>query len=402
MNCKLTILVCLGTALSTAAACAQTPSPDTTASPDTTSTTTPVAWVYVSYAPDYKSSNARKVAAWKAWPNGSLTSISGSPFNDNVESMAVNGKYLMAASNASPVIEAYLIEAGGALTYKTSTNYGKYNSSSDCGSAGQIVFDHTGADLYVQEFDGTSSCSDNLVASFAMNKTTGGLNYLGSNVAGQFPGINAAPRFIGNNVYAYTANESGCMHYSYYGFKRASNGLLNQYGPDFVKNSPTPPPGVTVYIPYLAAADPTNHVAFTMFPANSSGCSTEPVKLATFSVDSSGNLSTTSTYKNMPNLAVTGPLDMRMAPSGKLLAVGGQEGLQIFHFNGANPITHYTKLITTAPINQMFWDKHNHLYAISQSTGRVYVFTVTPTGWSQAPGSPHALPSPYALIVQPR
>jgi hypothetical protein len=35
-----------------------------------------------------------------------------------------------------------------------------------------------------------------------------------------------------------------------------------------------------------------------------------------------------------------------MSPSGKLLAVAGTTGLQVFHFNGSNPIKPYTGLLT--------------------------------------------------------
>jgi hypothetical protein len=185
-----------------------------------------------------------------------------------------------------------------------------------------------------------------------------------------------------------------------FGYKRGSNGNLTAAGGKLT-NDATPPSGVRLYIPSFAAADPTNHVAFTMQRASPPTCDPGPLQMGSFTVDSSGNLSTTNTYSNMPATLVTTPADLKMSPSGKLLAIGGQQGLQIFHFNGASPMTHYTDLIITAPVNQMFWDNANHLYAISQSTGRVYAFTITPTGWKAAPGSPHALPTPYALIVQP-
>ena len=69
----------------------------------------------------------------------------------------------------------------------------------------------------------------------------------------------------------------------------------------------------------------------------------------------------------MPATKISNPYDMKMSPSGQLLAVAGQEGLQIFHFNGSNPVTHYTALLTKEPVNQMFWDNDNHLYAISNT-----------------------------------
>jgi hypothetical protein len=113
-----------------------------------------------------------------------------------------------------------------------------------------------------------------------------------------------------------------------------------------------------------------------------------------------GNIHTNSTYKDMPATLIQSPFDMKMSPSGELLAVAGQEGLQVFHFNGSNPVTHYTGLLVNEPIIQMFWDNSNHLYAIS-SAGKLYVGTVTPTKLAMAPGSPYSVTGPQFVIVQP-
>jgi outer membrane protein assembly factor BamB len=104
----------------------------------------------------------------------------------------------------------------------------------------------------------------------------------------------------------------------------------------------------------------------------------------------------------MPKTQVTAITDFWMSPSGKLLAVAGTTGLQVFHFNGANPITTYTGLLTKNEIDQVFWDNNNHLYAVSRPTGKLYVFTVTPTSHSQAPGSPYTITNPQNLIVLPK
>jgi hypothetical protein len=104
---------------------------------------------------------------------------------------------------------------------------------------------------------------------------------------------------------------------------------------------------------------------------------------------------------------------MNMSPSGKLLAVAadlsccsqifilGTNGLQVFHFNGADPITPYSKTLTTAPIDQIHWDNNNHLYALSDSTNKLYVYTVTPTTITERPGSPYTITSPNGLAVVP-
>jgi hypothetical protein len=82
--------------------------------------------------------------------------------------------------------------------------------------------------------------------------------------------------------------------------------------------------------------------------------------------------------------------------------VGGTAGLQVFHFNGSDPITHYTGLLTTDDVSQFFWDNDNHLYAISASSGKLYVFTVTPANVTQAPGSPYEVGQPTYVSVLPR
>jgi hypothetical protein len=164
---------------------------------------------------------------------------------------------------------------------------------------------------------------------------------------------------------------------------------------------PSAPSG-DFYCPYLAAADPTNHVAIPVQPYTGNWGIAGPYQLATYTANAAGDLSTTSTYSNMPKVAVGSVNDVGMAPSGKLLAVAGTSGLQVFHFNGANPITHYTGLLTTSSVDQMFWDNANHLYAISRAAGKLYVFTVTATGFSQAPGSPHTIAHPEFIIVLPK
>ena len=371
-------LVCLSVALSTTIAFSQA-----------------VAHVYVANNP--KNSSTNEIAAYSVSSDGKLTPILGSPFRENVAALAMDGKYLLAADRSEPVIDSFAVESDGALHYATSTNYAKQTSSDECADAGQLFFDHTGTTLYIQEFN--FDCSNTGVTSFTLNKQTGSLSYLGVDNMGAFPGMYNVAYFIGNNVYAYSAANSSCMYYEIYGFKRNSNGLLVSAGG--VSNSPEPPPdGFSGYVPDLLAADPINHVAVLEQPANPPGCAAGPLQLATYMANSSGMLSTTSTYANMPPTLIVNPYDMKMSPSGKLVAVAGQEGLQVFHFNGASPITHFTGLLTSAPINQMFWDNSNHLYAISQSAGKIFVFTITPDGAHQAPGSPHPINSPQSLIVR--
>ncbi len=93
---------------------------------------------------------------------------------------------------------------------------------------------------------------------------------------------------------------------------------------------------------------------------------------------------------------------MRMSPSGKLLAVGGS-GLEIFHFNGGSPVTKYKMLLSTDSIGQILWDNDNHMYALgsdAKGTGKLWIYTVTPTSVTEAPGSPYSITNAGGMFVQ--
>ena len=383
-------ILCLGAALSAVSASAQV-SPSTSSQSNLPSST-PVAYVYVASYPGNGAPSV--IVGYSASSTGALTPIPGSPFQQNVGSMAVNGKYLMALTNSSPPnIDTLQIGSNGALTYVTSTPCGQ--AGNGCLAAFNVFFDHTGSDLYAMELDDNNN--DN-TESYAVDKSSGALNYLGDAVTGAFPGDYTGTFFIGDNVYAYSTDQSGCMYPGIYGFQRESSGLLNLINTQF--NMPKPPPGVRTYYPDLTVADPNSNLAFLEQPANPPGCAAGPLQIAVYTADANGNINTKSTYKDMPATSIQNPFDMKMSPSGQLLAVAGQEGLQVFHFNGSNPVTHYTGLLVNEPIIQMFWDNSNHLYAIS-SAGKLYVGTITPTKIAMAPGSPYSVTGPQYVVVQP-
>jgi len=124
-----------------------------------------------------------------------------------------------------------------------------------------------------------------------------------------------------------------------------------------------------------------------------------PSQIAVYTADSSGNLTTTSTAANMPKTSVTSVTDVRISPNDKFIAIAGTSGLEVFHFNGANPITHFTGPLATGEVDHVMWDDADHLYAISTSAGKLMVFTVTSTAATQASGSPYAIASPQNMAV---
>jgi hypothetical protein len=323
--------------------------------------------VYVGSNP---SGGANEIEAFAAASDGKLTLVAGSPFQGDVGSMAVNGQYLFGVGTNGVDIDSFSIATDGALQQVASINAQQFNGGA-CGGPGPLFLDHTGGTLYDLDFDG-NTCSNNTYQSLS---------------------------FTGNNVFAYGAVCLSDMYWQIYGFQRNSDGMLTYA--NITAPTPTPKKG-DFYCPYLAAADPTNHVAISL-QAVGSGFNLDGLpQLATYTADSSGNLTTKSTHANMPRTVVKNITDICMSPSGKLLAVGGTAGLQVFHFNGSKPITRYTGLLTKDQIDRFFWDNDNHLYAISRSVGKLFVFSITPKSITQAPGSPYTITNPQDIIVLPK
>lgn len=354
------------------------------------STSSPTAYVYVSNG---TSTSNYKINEYSAASNGALTAVPGSPISTNaVSTMALNGKWLFGANGID--IYSFSIASNGALKKVASINAQKYNAY-DSGGPADLFLDHTGATLYDFDIYGDGT-GNNEYQSFDINQETGVLTYTGTTPdSAEFE---TPLSFVGNNVDAYGAS---CYHgyQSIYGFDRGGSGTLTLL--NFTPPIPAGPKS-SVYCPYLAAADPTNHVAVTLTPTNDGLSVTGPTQLAVYTVTSNGDLTTTSTDANMPQTTVGSVYDIDMSPAGNLLAVGGAKGLQVFHFNGAKPITTYTGLLTSDEVTQMFWDNDNHLYAVSPSAGKLFVFTITPTNHTQAPGSPYSVKGAQDLIVLPK
>jgi hypothetical protein len=353
----------------------------------------PVAYVYVSTTPAKSSVN--EIVAYAAAANGRLTPVPGSPFTADVTSLAVNGLYLFGSNVNGVNVDTYAIESSGALTLANQTDVTGFNSG-DCGITGPLFLDRTGHTLYDMEYIG-NDCANNQYASFRVATSTGGLTNMG---AGAFSSWLYQPAsFTGNNKFAYSASCLGDMYWTIFGLKRASSGLLSSIS-NFSAPLPAPKAG-DFYCPSQVATDPANHVAIALQPVNQDSFAPDGgPRIGSFTAAPNGHLSTTNTSADMPESKVGTALSISMAPSGKLLAVGGSGGLQIFHFHGSAPPTVDTGLLTGDEIDQMFWDHDNHLYAISTTANRLFVFTITPTHHHEAPGSPYALEAPQGLAVQ--
>lgn len=346
----------------------------------------PAAYVYVSSNPG---GSHYQINAYEAALSGRLGRIPGSPFVTDIYFLAVNGKYLFGTNYLN--IESFSIAPNGAIQQVATVGAGTPG-----GGPGALFLDHSGTTLYTDDINAQGT-DNNGYQSFSIDSSTGALTYLGED--GSSPTFGSTLSFVSDNLHAYS---SSCYHFTpmVFGFTRTENGAL-----DYVQaTNPIPNPGNgNFYCPGLAAADTAEHLAVSLQPLD--GSTWQPIgpsQIAVYTADASGNLTTTSTPANMPSVSVGGVVNYWMSPSGNLLAVAGTGGLEVFHFNGANPVTEDTGLLTTDRVDRVLWDDSNHLYAISRSAGKLYVFTVTPTSAAPAAGSPYAIKNPVDLIVLPK
>jgi hypothetical protein len=402
MTRSIRLAVCLAAVLSTGVAFAQAPEAQTDeVTPETAAS--PVAHVYIG--------NGSHILAYSAATTGKLTAVPGSPFNYNTALVGANGHFLFGFEPGTEIIDSLSMAANGALKKVATTNPAKYWPDVSCpmvSDNGQgFKIDHSGLDLYNAGIPDEFGCYS-AFQSFKINDANGKLTYLG-----ETDGIfNGGPQMsiLGNNDFAYSV----VCEFPYGNgataeltvFQRLSSGeLVTAKAGVAVPAAPVnPAEGVAgYYCPISMATDPTDHAAITFQAWDSEGDDTYgPIVIATYTADSKGNLKTTSTYKTMA-VSSAGGTSMRMSPSGKILAVNGP-GLELYHFNGGSPLTKY-KFFTNSELNgSALWDNNNHMYVLgsdSKGNGKLWVYTVTPTSITEAPGSPYSVPNASGFYVQP-
>jgi hypothetical protein len=349
--------------------------------------------------------------------SGKLTLVKGSPFSTTGQMGGVTGSHLI--SMGTDDVHVYAVGSTGAVgEQQGEVNTQKYGGAKCGNTTGLSTFlDHAGKYYYLQLsgiFNGGS------VACVAWQsyelKSNGTLDFLGSIEYSGYGGHDASPSSLptvsSNDKFAYGIFDqySGFSYTTFSTLKRASSGDLEVIS-NFKETDPQAdqnvPNGPWTFFPTLVQADPSSHLAVLLQNQSFAGCCgfDGPLQLASYSIDSStGSVSSTNKYEDMPTPAIS--LDafskMEMSTSGKLLALAGT-GLQIFHFNGASPITEFgSALLPGVSINQLAWDNNNHLYALSYGTNKLYVYTVTTTSINEVAGSPFTVDNAYGtsgLIV---
>jgi hypothetical protein len=399
--CKTVSIVAFLALLSAGPACTQTPADGAT---QEAKPAAPVAYVYVQ--------TIEGVVAYAAAADGKLVQLKGSPFATVGQMVGSDGKYLISAGTYW--IYSYAVEPNGAIGKQISVINTQDYAPASCTDTGtsNANLDHTGREVYV-EIGSPGSCG--FLETFHIAKDSGGLTYLGTTTAQNVPISDYCSILLtltGNELFAYIATGAG-VSAPVGAFERKSDGMLESLN-RFDEQDPVSPVTGGVWWPYNIQADPTNHLAISLggfLPEWDGPVQVSPFLLASYTVDEHGNISTTNTLADMAVSPVV-PENLSMSPSSKFLAVAGsnsyiygghdysQAGLEVFHFNGADPITPYdTNLPMGGAAFLIKWDNNDHLYATTYD--QLHVFTVTSKTISEAPGSPYALPPPctYTNVV---
>jgi hypothetical protein len=397
MKISLQLSFCLIATISLGTALAQTSTSQTSES--AAANGAPVAYVYVS--------RPTHVDGFAASSSGKLTPVPGSPFsNIALSHMSVTKKFLFGASDDQADIYTYSIASNGALKQVSEIDAHKYNPpDNDCFNVGPTQLDATGTTLYNDDWncDGDSQ----FLQSYKI-EGNGDLQFLANSGGASEDYTMSPPVVLGTDTYAYVigiygqGNAGGLIQE----YKRKSNGALELE--NNLYEFPKPKNPEDVYTPSaVLASDSTDHLAIAIQAQNDISRDADgPIVLASYKADSNGNLTTTSTYENMPTVGIY-PQTMSISPSGKLLAVGGGvagcsncgvAGFQIFRFNGSSPITHYTGVLhSSEKFVQFGWDSDNHLYALSSSN--LHVYEATSTEIKEVSGSPYSIPEASSVIV---
>lgn len=366
----------------------------------TASSTSPVAFVYVSRSSD--------IDGFAVSASGKLTPVPGSPFAySGYGKLSVSKHFLFGLEGNDYDVSSFSIASNGSIKKVATLNLQKYEPDF-CGGPPVMQVDTTGTTLYVQE---SVACPNDHQGYVSVHVASNGdLTYLGS--SGGFldwfgQGDTIQLTMAGTNQYAYDGwcgeedNNTSAVDI----YKRESNGMLQFVAAD--NNPPTDYSG-NGYCAGQVAADSENHLAVAYQRLDSEGGDNGPWSgpyfLATYTMNSAGDFATSSTSDNMPEVSDTITYNedvtaLSISPANNFLAVGGLNGFQVFHFNGGNPITPYSgPLLPGATIGKFGWDKSNHLFVYFGSS--LYVYTVTADSIKQAAGSPYTIDNANNLIVR--
>jgi hypothetical protein len=209
-----------------------------------------------------------------------------------------------------------------------------------------------------------------------------------------------APVFDSSDKYAYAYalvdldGETGIVP-----FVRMSNGFPT-YNSNFTVKGQTSDLNLNrapiASVSFAVTADPYEHLAVFTTGFSSDGGGQPP--LASYTINpKTGGISSTNGQDT------AGVISIDMSYDGKFVALGGG-GVRVFNFRGVAPPTILTPLLLPGvQIDQVTWDKADHLYAVSYETQKLCIFNVCGEGGTEIESI--SIPGVYGnngIIVVPK
>lgn len=344
---------------------------------------------------------AGAVYGYSASASGQLTPISGLPFKPGTAIVGGNGSKFFTLGHT--LLHSWAVGSNGAIGSQLSdVGFMGYTGGSCAGTQdgdASAVLDHTGKYIYLvlQNHEKTQTGDTCQTYQSWIANNDGSFTFDGATEYNSLENTSVGlPSILGDETYAY-ANDYVFGSNYFLAFQRQSSGTLE----NITYNETDPTMNGGSYSAYYPDASPTgDYLAVQLYPNNNTSA---PPQLASYTVDSQGNIATTNTQSNMPASMLIHPASV-FSPNGQMLALyaangvgSATSGIELYNFNGSAPLTRYESLLSGTPIDQVQWDTSNHLYAISKAKNMVYVFAVTTSSANLV--SSMSLGTPASIVV---
>jgi 6-phosphogluconolactonase (cycloisomerase 2 family) len=321
--------------------------------------------------------------------NGSLTAVAGSPFafSTNNQNIVTNGSNLYAIDPSDSNLNVFSINRStGSLSLAATTSALAGDPNSSMYSVG-LALDHTGSSLYVNLGISDEDSGINLFT-VGSGATAQEVKFLDTGAYAEPPLV-----FSPNNQYGYsslcTARVIGVFAYA-----RASDGTLTS----IKLGDPPGPTGISGvgFCPGPLAVSAKGYVALVWLPdaMGSSVPSNQPYVM-TYTMNSDGTLTVVSNSQTaIASTSSVGAANayhtiaLNFDPSGSVLAVAGNGGVQTYSLNGNGMLTPAGAAQNAGvSFQSVAWDNANHVFAASSS--ELYVYNSASGVLTPAAGSPN-------------
>jgi hypothetical protein len=326
-----------------------------------------------------------EITGFNVAADGSTTSAQGSPFTGANGSLASNGRFMVATDGTN--IVSYAIGSNGTLTQVSTIDGTAHNDTPTGSGVGALSLDRSGATLYAGEINFQGA--DNNAFAFFNLAPNGSLSFISN--SGINVNFGGSLTFTSDNQRAYG---QGCffLGWDLFGLTRNPDGTLTF----FDDKAPSPPiQNNQFFCPGPSTASPAgNFLAGVIVPEGQNGAND---LLSVYVINNDGTLTL------VPNSIMATPFmfvtDIEFDPSGNFVAAATSGGIQIYGLTSGTLAAVGPPHDANTSFDLVRWDSFGHLYAISGSAQRLFIYSASQGTLSPAPGSPYSVTSPIGLAV---